>query len=117
MESMSLHLLKGNALLDNLIEGLAAVQHLLVEPSPRPLPDALGVYLQGIQHHGYAGQAAICWFILGVELLDQRKEGLCRAISHRFRQVLLACMILVDSEGLNGTGRPLGTISSYIALT
>ena len=45
------HLIQQYALFGHARNGEAAVQHLLVEPPPRPFPGAPWVYLQGIQHH------------------------------------------------------------------
>lgn len=65
------YLFQGDTLQDDVFQGLAAIQHLLMEPSPGALPGALWVYLQGIQDHCNAGQATEGRLILGVELLYQ----------------------------------------------
>jgi hypothetical protein len=58
------HLLQRDALLPDFAERVAAVQHLLVEPPPGPLPGPPRVDGERVQHHGQAGQPAECRLIL-----------------------------------------------------
>ena len=46
------HLIQVDAVLDDLGQRLAAVQHLLMKPSPGAFPGSSGVDGQGIQNHG-----------------------------------------------------------------
>mmetsp|Transcript_6584 Transcript_6584/g.18226 ORF Transcript_6584/g.18226 Transcript_6584/m.18226 type:complete len:316 (+) Transcript_6584:640-1587(+) len=56
------------------LERNAAVQHLLVEYPPRPLPDSPGIDRQRVEHHRHARQPTVRGLVLRSILLDQRKE-------------------------------------------
>ena len=58
------------------LERNAAVQHLLVEYPPRPLPDSPGIDRQRVEHHRHARQPTVRGLVLRSILLDQRKEPL-----------------------------------------
>lgn len=69
-------LAEGDALGLDLVEGLAAVEHGLVEPPPGPLPAAARVDGERVEHDGEGGQAAEGRLRLRLEDGDQGEETL-----------------------------------------
>mmetsp|Transcript_13122 Transcript_13122/g.36990 ORF Transcript_13122/g.36990 Transcript_13122/m.36990 type:complete len:230 (-) Transcript_13122:145-834(-) len=80
----------GDAGLLYLIERGAAVQHGLVVPAPRPLPNAPAVHLQGVEHHDQRGDAAVSGLVLRAVLLREAKVAHHVALCHGLHEDALA---------------------------
>ena len=72
-------LVKGQPALGDLVKVDAAVEHLRVVPSPRPLPQLARIHLECVQSGDQRAEPAECRLGLGLEDLGQREEGLHRA--------------------------------------
>lgn len=83
-------LAEGDALGLDLVEGLAAVEHGLVEPPPGPLPPAAGVDGERVEDDGEGGEAAEGRLRLRLEDGDQGEEALHRASRQGLREEALA---------------------------
>lgn len=92
------HLAQGHALLGDLAQGVAAVEHGFVKVAPRPFPRPSGVDGEAVEHHGKAGQTAECWFVLRAKLFNQFEKALHGAGGLGLRKELLACdMVCVST--------------------
>lgn len=69
-------LAEGDALGLDLVEGLAAVEHGLVEPAPGPLPRPARVDGERVEHDGEGGEAAEGRLRLRLEVGDEVEEAL-----------------------------------------
>jgi hypothetical protein len=69
-------LAEGDALGLDLVEGLAAVEHGLVEPPPGAFPSAAGVDGERVEDDGQGGEAAECGLGLRLEDGDEGEESL-----------------------------------------
>ena len=74
---LMMHLIERDATLLHEVQRLAAVQHLLVEPAPGPLPGSPWVHCQSVEHHGHAGQATVSRLILRAGTLSLRYASEC----------------------------------------
>ena len=79
-------LAEGDALGLDLVEGLAAVEHGLVEPAPGPLPRPAGVDGERVEHDGEGGEAAEGRLRLRLEVGDEVEEALHGAALQRLRE-------------------------------
>lgn len=79
-------LAEGDALGLDLVEGLAAVEHGLVEPAPGPLPRPAGVDGERVEHDGEGGEAAEGRLRLRLEVGDEAEEALHGAGLQRLRK-------------------------------
>lgn len=86
----ALHLLQRHTLLCNLAQRVAAIQHRFVKVPPRALPWAPWINGEAVEHHGKAGQATKCWFVLRAKLLNELEETLHGAVGQRLGKELLA---------------------------
>ena len=83
-------LAEGDALGLDLVEGLAAIQHGLVEPPPGALPAATRVDGERVEDDGEGGEAAECRLGLRLEAGDEGEEALHGAGREGLREEALA---------------------------
>ena len=79
-------LAEGDALGADHVEGLAAVEHGLVEPPPGPLPAAARVDGERVEDDGDGGEAAEGRLRLRLEVGDEAEEALHGAALQRLRE-------------------------------
>lgn len=83
-------LAEGDALRLDLVEGLAAVEHGLVEPPPRAFPLPPRVDGEGVEDDGEGGEAAEGGLGLRLEAGDEVEEALHGPILEGLREEALA---------------------------